>query len=306
MSFSTNKDAGEWTDDLMVQVAAPGPIGGASFAIPTGVRAITLMHIRHGQARWEMLVAPAERYARSGVPVSRALSRDLQVGATSLGADAEARRVFGRGTGTAVTEGDIWAPLDLASTLGVLRPMFGSGASFLQRYTDYDGLPRNLSELHHRLSGAVMIRRTRDQVLTLPEKTRRLATAAMSALHQRQYKAAEENLVAFLRGHRGNASPAASLPAQERWNLGAIIFTSGTTGPSKGVMMSNAQFYFASDQCVSQTRLTENDVYMTANPLFHGNAQFLTTYPSLIAGASMVLYEKFSPTRFAQRVVPLG
>lgn len=103
-----------------------------------------------------------------------------------------------------------------------------------------------------------------------------------------------------------NAKPAEHLPAQERWNLGAIIFTSGTTGPSKGVMMSNAQFYFASDQCVSQTRLTENDVYMTANPLFHGNAQFLTTYPSLIAGASMVLYEKFSPTRFAQRVAESG
>jgi crotonobetaine/carnitine-CoA ligase len=45
---------------------------------------------------------------------------------------------------------------------------------------------------------------------------------------------------------------------------------------------------------------------MTANPLFHGNAQFLTTYPTLIAGASMFLYEKFSPTRFAERVEESG
>jgi gamma-glutamyltranspeptidase/glutathione hydrolase len=45
------------------------------------VRAITLMHVRHGQSRWEATVAPAERLARLGVPVSRALSRDLQAGA---------------------------------------------------------------------------------------------------------------------------------------------------------------------------------------------------------------------------------
>lgn len=91
------------------------------------------------------------------------------------------------------------------------------------------------------------------------------------------------------------------LPRIARWDLGAIIFTSGTTGPSKGVMMSNAQCHFGSEQCVNQVRLTEDDVYLTANPLFHFNAQLLTTYPTLIAGATMYLYEKFSPSRFSER-----
>ena len=120
---STSKQAEAF---VFPPVAAPGPIGGVSFAVPMGVRAMALMHIRHGSARWEMLVAPAERFARSGVPVSRALSRDLQVGASALGADPEARRVFGRGTGTAITEGDNWAPIDLAATLGVLRQRGGA------------------------------------------------------------------------------------------------------------------------------------------------------------------------------------
>jgi carnitine-CoA ligase len=71
-------------------------------------------------------------------------------------------------------------------------------------------------------------------------------------------------------------------------------------------MIPNAQCYFASEQCVSQVRLTVDDVYMTGNPLFHFNAQFLTTYPTLIAGGRMVLYEKFSPTRFSQRVAESG
>ena len=111
---------------VFAPVAAPGPIKGVSFAVPTGVRAITLMHIRHASARWELLVAPAERLARLGVPVSRALSRDLQVGATMLGADSEARRIFGRSGGVAVTEGDNWAPADLAGTLGVIRQRGGA------------------------------------------------------------------------------------------------------------------------------------------------------------------------------------
>ena len=112
--------------------AAPGAIAGVSFNVPVGVRAITLMHIRHGSARWELLVAPAERLARFGVPVSRALARDLQVGAGTL-SDREARRIFGKGTGTAVTEGDNWTQGDLAGTLGTLR-QGGGGEFFVGRF----------------------------------------------------------------------------------------------------------------------------------------------------------------------------
>lgn len=106
-------------------LAAPGPIGGVSFNVPVGVRAITLMHIRHGSLRWEQLVSPAEKLARFGIPVSRALARDLQAGASTL-SDREARRIFGKGgSGVAVTEGDNWAQGDLAGTLGTLRQAGG-------------------------------------------------------------------------------------------------------------------------------------------------------------------------------------
>lgn len=110
-------------------VAAPGSIRGIQVTVPSGVRAITLMHARHGSAPWPAVVAPAERLARLGVPVSRALSRDLQVSAVALGADSEARRVFGRGTGTAVTEGDNFVQTDLAATLGILRQRGGTDLS---------------------------------------------------------------------------------------------------------------------------------------------------------------------------------
>ncbi len=85
-------------------------------------------------------------------------------------------------------------------------------------------------------------------------------------------------------------------------DLGSIFFTSGTTGLSKGVMMPHAHMYLFADECVSLTRLTEEDVYMSVGPLFHGNSQFLAAYPSLIAGCKYVLHERFSASEWIDQI----
>lgn len=111
---------------VFAPVAAPGAVNGVSFTIPTGVRAMTLMHVRHGQGRWEQSLSAAERLARFGVPVSRALARDLQAGGALLGADREARRIFGG----ALAEGTNLVQPELAGTLGVIRSR--GGVDFFQ------------------------------------------------------------------------------------------------------------------------------------------------------------------------------
>ena len=68
---------------------------------------------------------------------------------------------------------------------------------------------------------------------------------------------------------RGDIDP---LPTPKPQDLGAIFYTSGTTGPSKGVAMPFSQLYFFAQIVVSLTRLTPDDVYLTTTPLFHGNA----------------------------------
>ena len=93
-------------------------------------------------------------------------------------------------------------------------------------------------------------------------------------------------------------APGIELPAVHGRDLGAIFFTSGTTGPSKGVAMSHAQFYFDACENVSMTRLTADDAYMVTTPLFHGNAQWLAAYPALVAGARFVLRRRFSASRW--------
>ena len=92
------------------------------------------------------------------------------------------------------------------------------------------------------------------------------------------------------------------VPAPRAHDLGAIFFTSGTTGPSKGVAMPNAQLYFFAQEVVSLMRLTPADRYLTTTPLFHGNAQFMAVYPALVAGASAVVRPKFSASRWIDHV----
>ena len=99
---------------------------------------------------------------------------------------------------------------------------------------------------------------------------------------------------------------AAELPQVRHSDLGSVFFTSGTTGLSKGVMMPHAHMYLFADQCVSLTRLTDNDVYMSAGPLFHGNSHFLAAYPALIAGARYVLAERFSASAWTRQIRDSG
>lgn len=77
-------------------------------------------------------------------------------------------------------------------------------------------------------------------------------------------------------------------------DLSSIMYTSGTTGPSKGVLMPHAHVYLLGLGAVEHLRLTERDVYYICMPLFHANAMFMQLYGSLIAGCPAVIVPRFS------------
>lgn len=89
-------------------------------------------------------------------------------------------------------------------------------------------------------------------------------------------------------------------------DIAAIMFTSGTTGLSKGVLMPHAQLYLFSQIDCEAVGLTSDDVYVTGLPFFHANSQLLTIYPCMIIGAKCVLYEKFSATQWVDRLHTSG
>ena len=77
-----------------------------------------------------------------------------------------------------------------------------------------------------------------------------------------------------------------------------IGYTSGTTGPSKGVMLSHRAAWYAGSDGAGERGLSATDVFSTSLPLFHLNAQHLTTVAVLSVGATLALERRFSASGF--------
>lgn len=81
------------------------------------------------------------------------------------------------------------------------------------------------------------------------------------------------------------------------WDLMGIMYTSGTTGPSKGVRVTQAHAYGYSCPVVLG-RATPDDVSLVTLPLFHIGGQWAGVYNSIIAGGSSVVLPRFSATSY--------
>ena len=79
--------------------------------------------------------------------------------------------------------------------------------------------------------------------------------------------------------------------------LAAILYTSGTTGRSKGAMLSHANLISNAEVLVDAWRFTSKDVLIHALPIFHTHGLFVATNVVLFSGASMIFQAKFDPDR---------
>ena len=85
----------------------------------------------------------------------------------------------------------------------------------------------------------------------------------------------------------------------------AILYTSGTTGPPKGVCCPQAQMFWWGVHSARALGIREGDVLLTTLPLFHTNA-LNAFYQALVNGCTYVLEPKFSASRFWTRVRESG
>jgi crotonobetaine/carnitine-CoA ligase len=96
--------------------------------------------------------------------------------------------------------------------------------------------------------------------------------------------------------------PATAEPVSEAavgpGNTVAILYTSGTTGVSKGVCCPHAQYFWWGVNTAKLLGLRGDDVLLTTLPLFHTNA-LNTFYQALLTGAALVVEPRFSASGFA-------
>ncbi|MCR9087473.1 MAG: malonyl-CoA synthase [Rhodobacteraceae bacterium] len=81
--------------------------------------------------------------------------------------------------------------------------------------------------------------------------------------------------------------------ARDAEDLAALLYTSGTTGRSKGAMLTHRNLLSNAEALVDTWRFTANDVLLHALPIFHSHGLFVATNVTLLAGGSMIFLPKF-------------
>ncbi|MGX1307589.1 malonyl-CoA/methylmalonyl-CoA synthetase [Amorphus suaedae] len=76
-------------------------------------------------------------------------------------------------------------------------------------------------------------------------------------------------------------------------DLAAILYTSGTTGRSKGAMLSHENLLSNARVLKDTWAFTRDDVLLHCLPIFHTHGLFVATNTALVAGASLIFLPKF-------------
>ena len=85
-------------------------------------------------------------------------------------------------------------------------------------------------------------------------------------------------------------------------DLAALLYTSGTTGRSKGAMLTQDNLLSNAKALIETWYFTSDDVLLHALPIFHSHGLFVATNVMLLAGGSMIFLEKFDADTVLDRL----
>ena len=80
-------------------------------------------------------------------------------------------------------------------------------------------------------------------------------------------------------------------------DLAALLYTSGTTGRSKGAMLTHGNLVSNTRALIDTWRFTSADVLIHALPIFHTHGLFVATNVTLFSGAAMIFLPKYDAGR---------
>ena len=90
--------------------------------------------------------------------------------------------------------------------------------------------------------------------------------------------------------------------ARDDDDLAAILYTSGTTGRSKGAMLSHDNLASNAFMLKDYWRFTGDDILLHALPIFHTHGLFVATNIILAAGASMIFLPRFDAAEMLRQL----
>ena len=85
-----------------------------------------------------------------------------------------------------------------------------------------------------------------------------------------------------------------------------VLFTSGTTGRSKGCVLSHRYLLHHAALIRHHFRVTPSDTLYSPFPLFHADAAYLTVLPAMFAGARTAIGERFSASGYWSEIREYG
>ena len=96
-------------------------------------------------------------------------------------------------------------------------------------------------------------------------------------------------------------TPTNPFPAPAPDAIALLMYTSGTTGVPKGVMLSQSNLAANALAISAEHELTASDRVLAVLPLYHINAYTVTMLAPLVAGGSLAMPPKFSAAHFWQQ-----
>ncbi|MFA8385161.1 MAG: malonyl-CoA synthase [Pelagibaca sp.] len=88
-------------------------------------------------------------------------------------------------------------------------------------------------------------------------------------------------------------SPLSDIAPRDPDDLAALLYTSGTTGRSKGAMLTQMNLLSNAEALVTAWQFTDRDVLLHALPIFHTHGLFVATNTLLLSGGAMIFLPKF-------------
>jgi carnitine-CoA ligase len=95
-------------------------------------------------------------------------------------------------------------------------------------------------------------------------------------------------------------------PAATHHEIAAVLFTSGTTGPSKGCSLSHRYALLNAQHHIDSLQLTEDDCLYNPFPLYHLDAAYLCVVPAILLGCRAAVSARFSASRFWDEIREVG